>query len=470
MSDFNSSSQVHNQYSMSNSQSPNYPPLDVPARPFPANMPSYHSTFSYESPNFFSVFPPQYDSSMSPAPSGPTPNSNLQPQHARVPQYPRFAPQPSYRPNSFYPHQGGSTLNHRGPNPSDPVRSFPNASGSVGQLQDFADSRNDMDLPPMMQPHGFPPFGSGPGGPMHGFNTFSGRLSGQNSQCPVPPPHTFGADAMSPIGPGRGPIRSNSRGLSEQNRHLTSPSRRTSYERQHQQSLGGPDRRPQSFLSAHPRRSDRSVSPRTSNRRSFDRYSTDLPSSSASLEEAEAANRFRATPQHRLNHHEQRRRQLQANREFRRSAYMNEDPNVPSASQMQALRDKLRHFLPNELPEDASAMCDICQKDYSTRHVNPCEEEEVAIQLPCKHVFGEHCINTWFETCKTHKNKITCPMCRKVLIEPMRSTFPPAELMALLAGNEARSSFAALSQEDRAMFMRFHGAMGRDLEGDFAHI
>jgi hypothetical protein len=98
---------------------------------------------------------------------------------------------------------------------------------------------------------------------------------------------------------------------------------------------------------------------------------------------------------------------------------------------MQRLRDKLRKFLPSELPEGISHMCDICQKDYSTKQVKPCEEEEVAIQLPCKHFFGEACINTWFETCKTHKNKITCPMCRKVLIEPLSSSLGGARSEAI---------------------------------------
>lgn len=96
-----------------------------------------------------------------------------------------------------------------------------------------------------------------------------------------------------------------------------------------------------------------------------------------------------------------------------------EHPNVPTSGQMQILRDKLRHYLPKELPEGIDATCDICQKDYSEKHVDPSEEEEIAIQLPCKHVFGEHCINTWFETCKKDKHKITCPMCRKLLIEPV---------------------------------------------------
>lgn len=94
--------------------------------------------------------------------------------------------------------------------------------------------------------------------------------------------------------------------------------------------------------------------------------------------------------------------------------------------QMQVLRDRLRHFLPKELPEGIGTMCDICQKDYSTKHVDPSEDEEIAIQLPCKHVFGEQCINTWFDTCKKQKLKITCPMCRKLLIEPLPMSFSRA--------------------------------------------
>lgn len=72
-----------------------------------------------------------------------------------------------------------------------------------------------------------------------------------------------------------------------------------------------------------------------------------------------------------------------------------EHPNVPTAAELQKLRDKLRHFLPNELPEGTDTVCDICQKDFAVKYVIPSEDEEVAIQLPCKHYFGEHCINTW---------------------------------------------------------------------------
>lgn len=137
------------------------------------------------------------------------------------------------------------------------------------------------------------------------------------------------------------------------------------------------------------------------------------------------------------------------------------DPNVPRPAQMQNLKDKLRRLLPRELPEDASTMCDICQKDYSSAPVEPSEEAEVAIMLPCKHIFGEHCINTWFDTCKTHKNKITCPMCRKLLIEPLR---PGLEALQSLPAAERRLVERMMHGEGHSLF-----GMGRDLQGDFAH-
>lgn len=95
--------------------------------------------------------------------------------------------------------------------------------------------------------------------------------------------------------------------------------------------------------------------------------------------------------------------------------YVGIQGNVVTPGQMLKLREQLKPLLYSEMPEGASPMCDICQKDYSNSKVEPTEEVEIAIQLPCKHIFGEHCINTWFDTCKSQKNKITCPMCRKVL-------------------------------------------------------
>ena len=166
----------------------------------------------------------------------------------------------------------------------------------------------------------------------------------------------------------------------------------------------------------------------------------------------------------------------------RMMAAHHEHPNVPSLSQMQALKDKLRHLLPGELPEDASTTCDICQKDYSAEHIDPSEDAEVAIMLPCKHIFGEYCINTWvrstlhvfvphvtnpsqFETCKTHKNKVTCPMCRKLLVEPRRpehEVFRPGhEVLQALAARDHRLLERYYQLEERHVL----GITARDLEG-----
>ena len=71
------------------------------------------------------------------------------------------------------------------------------------------------------------------------------------------------------------------------------------------------------------------------------------------------------------------------------------DPNNATPRQIQDLKDKLPRRLPSELADEASKICDICQKDYSLVHVQPTEEDEVAIELPCGHVFGEFCIFQW---------------------------------------------------------------------------
>ncbi|KAF2689340.1 hypothetical protein K458DRAFT_400115 [Lentithecium fluviatile CBS 122367] len=278
-----------------------------------------------------------------------------------------------------------------------------------------------------------------------------------NTYVPSTPPTP---SAIRPVGEGRGPMRRSDVGTPDLPRHMTSPGRRASHDRQFQHNAptsGGPERRPLSALLGAPtRRPDRSISPRTSNRRSFDRYSTDLSQSSNATETNDA----NQAPMHRV----RRPRTVGFSSSYRARMFANNhDPNVPTQSQMQTLKDKLRHLLPSELPKDTSSMCDICQKDYSPQHTDPSEEAEVAIMLPCKHIFGEHCINTWFNTCKTHKNKVTCPMCRKLLIEPLR---PGQEALHSLSLADRRVLERYLMNEDR---LHFENAAARELEGDFAH-
>jgi hypothetical protein len=71
------------------------------------------------------------------------------------------------------------------------------------------------------------------------------------------------------------------------------------------------------------------------------------------------------------------------------------DPNVATSRQIQELKDKLPRRLRSEIPPETSSMCDICAKDYSNVHVKACEEEEIAVELSCGHVFGEFCIFQW---------------------------------------------------------------------------
>lgn len=134
------------------------------------------------------------------------------------------------------------------------------------------------------------------------------------------------------------------------------------------------------------RRPDLSSSPRTpSNRRSFNRYSADLSLSSTSSDIEEAA--ARSPPSDRVRH-----QAGESRLRFFRQAF---DPNVTTESQIQVLKANLPRLLLGDLPKDVSPTCDICAKDYSATHVQPSEEEEIAVKLPCGHTFGEFCINQW---------------------------------------------------------------------------
>ncbi|OWY57191.1 zinc ion binding protein [Alternaria alternata] len=188
------------------------------------------------------------------------------------------------------------------------------------------------------------------------------------------------------------------------------------------------------------RRSDRSTSPRASNRRNFERYSVDLSQSSTSSDAEEAA--ARAPPSNRMRH---RPREVLPRPPGRQTF---SDPNVSTARQINILKLSLNRHLPSALPEDASKTCDICQKDYATTLVAPTEDEENAVQLVCGHRFGEFCINQWFDTCREHKNKVTCPMCRAQLIEEPR-WIPP-----LLHASSRGQAFIELLAREQELLAR----------------
>lgn len=65
------------------------------------------------------------------------------------------------------------------------------------------------------------------------------------------------------------------------------------------------------------------------------------------------------------------------------------------------MSDSLPRRLRHELPKHASPMCDICVKDYASEIVEPSEEAENAVELPCGHCFGEFCIFLWVCGCSS---------------------------------------------------------------------
>ncbi|KAF2017173.1 hypothetical protein BU24DRAFT_145115 [Aaosphaeria arxii CBS 175.79] len=416
---------------------PVFQPSFVPYAPVTYDVSGYHPWY----PN---QYPPQYpDNNRGMA-------GSFHHNHNRLPQYPLLSPH-SYGGHHAYP-PSADMFSHNSSTTA--PNSFQGVQLPGSSPTEASDNRSPSNLPSVdslmstgRQNYPFQSYPQVPGPPYQGYSPFANRRSGPVLPSPsVPHLDRVGESGTSP-GPMRGHMRGGGGSMNSQHgHHLPSPPRRPSYERSHQgQST---DRRSPMFL-AHNHRSDRSTSPRTSHRRNFDRYSTDLHPSNNLAETDDATARARLM----------QRRQRERERRFARHHFV-VDSITPSMTQMQVLKDKLRHFLPSELPEGSSACCDICQKDYSTKHCLPTEDDEVAIQLPCKHVFGEHCINTWFETCKTHKNKITCPMCRKLLIEPAR--VPSATFVAAIP--EVFSLFARNGPAEQSALLRLSRNLGPDDE------
>ncbi|CAI6261286.1 unnamed protein product [Periconia digitata] len=149
------------------------------------------------------------------------------------------------------------------------------------------------------------------------------------------------------------------------------------------------ERQMAAIVNQHSHRPGDNTSPRTSHRRSFDRYSTDL-SLPGNSPESDASH----TPTHRSI----RRRMGDGFESPEHRALVmaaRHDSGIPSTHQIQQLKGRLSRHVRGELEKDVSPTCDICQRDYSEKLVEPSEDEEVAVKLPCKHVFGEHCIHTW---------------------------------------------------------------------------
>ncbi|KAF1851828.1 uncharacterized protein K460DRAFT_273535 [Cucurbitaria berberidis CBS 394.84] len=400
------------------------PLLSAHALPFPQSF----TPLPYEAP---------YGSSSNPAmsqfPDASTVPFSNQAAQGRSP-YPLDGSQQMYYPPRMYPFLPA----HPRPPPA-----FRNGSNyprvDLGGPPDAGDLYSRPEHPLLRGPQPFfPSYPTGyeaPLSPPTGQTPFP-RRQHYSTMGPGPPPHYFGQE----------PVRGPNGGPPDLPRHVQSPNRRAPQQEPYQPNsrpYNTTERRSSLFLTAQGRRSDRSISPRTSNRRSFDRYSFDMPQSSTSSDAEEAA--ARAPPSNRMRHRprEVRPRFMGHHQHF--------DPNIATPRQIQDLKDKLPRRLPGNLPEETSKSCDICQKDYSRTQVQLSEEEEVAVELPCGHVFGEFCIFQWFDTCKTHKNKVTCPMCRKLLIEPSR--YHPALLNAISRGGQA-----------------FQELLANELRGDFSHM
>ncbi|KAJ4991099.1 c3h4 type zinc finger protein [Stagonosporopsis vannaccii] len=371
-------------------------------------------------------------------------NPHLQPNYQQSP-YPPYTGHgwPSMQP---YPPSPFSITSHQ-PRPPPAIR-----SGHVDALMNPSRSGHDMYREPpsnyfshYLGAHGYPTYLAPPQPAGPADNSPSMPFHGVRS---VQVTDTEGVEQQSthtiPLHPGpSGPNQTN-RANQHQRRHAD----RSALQRRSEHT----EPRPPRNVAAQARRPDRSSSPRTSTRRSYNRYSADLSLSSTSSDVEEAA--ARSPPSDRLRHQSR-----ESRLRFFRQAY---DPNVTTEIQIQALKANLPKLLLGDLPKDTSPTCDICAKDYSAIHVQPSEEEEVALTLPCGHNFGEFCISQWFETCKTHKNKVTCPMCRKQLIEAPRSPYTTDRFdsgmfspsMYIHAARSSQSFRDLLSNELQAQYAR----------------
>lgn len=140
------------------------------------------------------------------------------------------------------------------------------------------------------------------------------------------------------------------------------------------------------LLNAQGRFPEGSVSPPISGRRNYDSFIYDISRATTSSDAEEAA--ARVPPQFRA-------RRMPREPRPRFGHTQQHDPNVATDEQIKALKHKLPRRLPTELADGTSNMCDICAKEYSSMHVRASEDNEIAIELPCGHCFGEFCIFEW---------------------------------------------------------------------------
>lgn len=337
-----------------------------------------------------------------------------------------------YRPPRSYPSYPAAYHYMQPPVPRQPVFSPDRPTGGLADMTGFSGPGNLPPLPnyPVMMR-------GGPMAPMPFPQAFGGNFAPSN---PTPSPMRQQQYNSQP------PVRYSGgqefeaflRQDAERSRQIPAVTRRSSQHGPRSHNGGSSSHtgnrshdlteRRNRLLNAPARFPDGSVSPPTTGRRNYDSFIYDVSRATTSSDAEEAA--ARVPPQFRA-------RRVHREPRPRFGHGQQHDPGVATDEQIKALKNKLARRLPNELAEGTSTMCDICAKDYSSTHVQASEDDEIAIELPCGHCFGEFCIFEWFDTCKKHKNKITCPMCRKQLIEPPPSRYHHALLMSSMARGEA---------------------------------
>lgn len=162
--------------------------------------------------------------------------------------------------------------------------------------------------------------------------------------------------------------------------------RRQSQQDTHNRNFSSSDHRGPLGANITGRRSDRSISPRTSAaRRGYERFYHGSSQVTTSFDAGVGGARL--PPVSRIRQRQQRPRGY--------FGHFVSGPNEVSCRQIEDMKAGLPRHLPVNLPEGKDPICDICQKDYSNEYVQSSNEQEIAVELPCGHCFGEFCLGHW---------------------------------------------------------------------------
>lgn len=299
-----------------------------------------------------------------------------------------------YRPPRHYP-PFPSTFQYmhtQPPVPRPPVFSPDRPTGGPADMTGFVGSGN---LPPLPN---YPVMRGAPLSSMPYPQPYGGNFAPNSASSPMRPYQNRAIDSQPPVRYSGGQdFEAALRQNQERSRQYPSVARRSSQQgpRSHNggssshtsnRSYDLAERRAVRLLNAQGRFPEGNVSPPTSGRRTYDSFIHDVSRATTSSDAEEAA--ARVPPQFRA-------RRMPREPRLRFGHTQHHDPNVATDEQIKDLKNKLPRRLPSELVEGTSSMCDICAKDYSSTHVKASEEEEIAIELPCGHCFGEFCIFEW---------------------------------------------------------------------------